>query len=227
MRLGQRLVPLLLIIAVVMFVRAPFLIDAAPHESTMGLVQKIFYFHVASAITTFTSAIVCGLASLVFLMRRRPAADHIAHAAAELTVLFGTIVLVTGPLWARKSWGVWWQWGDARLVMTLVMWMVFIAYLLLRRFGGPGSEVLSAAVGASGMALVPFVYWSVNMWRTIHPKTTVSFTLPPDMMRPFLWCIIAFHVLYPALLLLRARLGASEAAVEAAFLEIDDEGPRT
>ena len=82
------------------------------------------------------------------------------------------IVLITGPLWARKAWGVWWQW-DARLTSTLVMWLIFVAYLLLRRYGGPGSEKLGAVVAIFGMANVPFVYWSVNVWRTVHPKTTV------------------------------------------------------
>ena len=84
-------------------------------------------------------------------------------------MIIGLIVLVTGPLWARKAWGVWWQW-DARLTSTLVMWMIFNAYLLLRRYGGPGSDKLAAAVALFGMANVPFVYWSVNVWRTLHPE---------------------------------------------------------
>src|SRR5438876_8270514 len=118
------------------------------------------------------SAVVCGVASALYLWKKDPAADRVAIAAAELTALFGLIVLVTGPLWARKAWGVWWVW-EARLTMTLVMWMVFASYLLLRRFGGAGSEMLAAAVAVFGMALVPFVYWSVNVWRTMHPTTNV------------------------------------------------------
>ena len=216
------LVPLLLVIAALMFIRAPFIIDAAPYESTMGLVQKIFYFHVPAAITTFLSVFVCGIASAVFLVRRNRAADHVAVAAAELAVLFGLIVLVTGPVWARKAWGVWWTWGDARLVMTFVMWMVFVAYLLLRKFGGPGSEVLAAAAGIFGMVLVPFVYWSVNYWRTVHPKTTVIQSLPPEMSSVLNWCIYAFFVLYAALLLLRARLEASRAHLDDAFLALEE-----
>ena len=98
--------------------------------------------------------------------------------------MFGLIGLITGPLWARKAWGVWWQW-DARLTSALVMWLIFVAYLLLRRYGGPGSEKLAAAVAIFGMANVPFVYWSVNMWRTVHPKTTVVPTLRPEMRGPF------------------------------------------
>jgi heme exporter protein C len=218
----SQLPPLLLVIAALMFVRAPFLIDAVRYESTMGLVQKIFYFHVPAAITTFTSVFVCGIASAVYLVRRRRTADHVAVAAAELAVLFGAIVLVTGPLWARKAWGVWWTWGDARLVMTFVMWMVFVAYLLLRRFGGPGSEVLASVAGMFGMVLVPFVYWSVNYWRTIHPQTTVIRTLPPDMRGVLNWCIYAFLVLYAALLLIRARLEASRATLDDAFLALED-----
>jgi len=105
MRVATRLVPVLLVVAVVMLARAPFLIDAAPYESTMGLVQKIFYFHVPSALVAMTSAIVCGIASTVFLIRRRRLADHVALAAAELVVVFGLIVLVTGPLWARGGSG--------------------------------------------------------------------------------------------------------------------------
>ena len=146
-----RLVPFLLIIAALMFIRAPFLIGAVPNESTMGLVQKIFYFHVPAAVTTFLAVFVCGIASVIYLVRRSRAADHVAVAAAELAVLFGAMVLVTGPLWARKAWGVWWNWEDARLLSTFVMWMVFVAYLLLRRFGGPGSEVLAAAAGIFGV----------------------------------------------------------------------------
>jgi len=221
MKSAERVVPVLLLVAAVMFVRAPFLIDAAPEESTMGLVQKIFYFHVPAAMATFAAAFACGLASAAFLWRRRPMADHVALAGAELAVLFGLIVLVTGPLWARKAWGVWWQW-DARLTITLVMWMVFIAYLMLRRFGGPGSEVLAAAVGVFGMALVPFVYLSVTLWRTIHPTTNVIWSLGPGMREPFWWCTAAFLLLCTGLLLVRARLEATRAALERAYLALEE-----
>src|SRR5215203_3130842 len=129
----------LLLVSVAMFLYAPFLIVGAPYEATMGLVQKIFYFHVPSAMMLFLSAFVAGIASAIFLFARRPGADRVAAAAAEIAVVFGFIVLISGPLWARKAWGLWWQW-DARLTSTLVMWLVFQSYLLLRRYGGPGSE---------------------------------------------------------------------------------------
>lgn len=222
MSIANRVAPLLLVVAAVMFARAPFMIDAAPIESTMGLVQKIFYFHVPSAMLTFLGAFCCGIGSFIYLFRRSRTADHVAVAGAELAVLFGLIVLVTGPLWARKSWGVWWPWGDVRLTMTLVMWMVFVAYLLLRRFGGAGSEVLASAVGVFGTALVPFVYISVNYWRTIHPTTRVVPSLPPEMRAPFYWCILTFLALFGALMIVRVRLEASRAALEEAYVALED-----
>jgi len=221
MRLANRVVPFLLLAAAAMFVRAPFMIEAAPIESTMGVIQKIFYFHVPSAAASFLGAFVCGIASAIYLWRRSRTADHLAVSGAELAVVFGLIVLVTGPLWARKAWGVWWQW-DVRLTMTLVMWMIFVAYLLLRRFGGPGSEVLSAAVGVFGMALVPFIYVSVNYWRTIHPNTNVVRSLPPEMSEPFRWAMIAFMLLFAALLIVRTRLEAGRAALEEAYVSLED-----
>jgi heme exporter protein C len=221
MRVANRFVPFLLLVAAAMFVRAPFMIEAAPIESTMGVVQKIFYYHVPSAMMTFFAAFVCGAASAVFLFGRSRAADHVAVAAAELVVVFGLIVLVTGPLWARKAWGVWWLW-DVRLTMTLVMWMIFVAYLMLRRFGGPGSDVLAAAVGVFGTALVPFVYVSVNYWRTVHPSTNVVRSLPPEMAGPFRWAIFAFVALFAALLIARIRLESSRAALEEAYVALED-----
>ena len=221
MNTANRAVPFLIIGAAVMFARAPFMIYDAPIESTMGLIQKIFYFHVPAASATFLAAAVCGVASAMFLWRRTAAADHVAVSAAELAVVFGIIVLITGPLWARKAWGIWWQW-DVRLTMTLVMWMVFVAYLLLRRFGGPGSEVLAAAVGLFGMALVPFIYISVNYWRTIHPTTNVVPSLPRAMAAPFWWSMVAFVLLFAAVLIVRVRLESSRAALENAYAALED-----
>lgn len=214
-------VPLFLVVAAGMFAYAPFLIDAAPYESTMGLIQRIFYYHVPSAMVMFGSAFVCGIASAVYLAKRTPKSDAVAIAAAELVVVFGLIVLVTGPLWAKKAWGVWWQW-DARLTSSLVLWLIFVSYLMLRRFAGAGSEMLAAAVGVFGMANVPFVYWSVNVWRTIHPNTNVVKSLAPEMRLPFYWCAAAFICLYVALLLTRLRLEQARRGLEAAYAEIED-----
>ena len=217
----KALYPVLLLVTILLFGYAPFMIINAPYESTMGLVQKIFYFHVPSAIAMFLSAFIAGIASAIFLFAKKPAADRVALAAAELTIVFGLVVLVSGPLWARKAWGVWWQW-DARLTSTLIMWLVFQAYLLLRRYGGPGSDKLSAAVAVFGAALVPFVYWSVNMWRTLHPTTNVVPTLDPSMRGPFLFCVVAFLCLYALLLSMRVSLESKRARLEELYLALED-----
>ena len=209
------------ILIAAMFAYAPVLIVGAPYESTMGLVQKIFYFHVPSWIVMFTSAFVCGTASAVVLFTRSRNADALAQAAAELAVVFGIIGLITGPLWARKAWGLWWQW-DARLTSALVMWLIFSAYLLLRKYGGPGSEKLAAAVGVFGMANIPFVYWSVNLWRTVHPTTNVVPTLQPSMGFPFLWCSLAFVGLYGLMLAARIRLERRRTELDALYLQLED-----
>jgi heme exporter protein C len=217
----QRSVPLLLVVTFAMFGAAPFLIHNAPYESTMGLVQKIFYFHAPSGMVMFFGAFVSGVASAIFLFRGRPGADRVALAAAELTVVLGLIVLVTGPLWARKAWGVWWQW-DARLTSSLLVWMMFTSCLLVRRFGGPGSEKLAAAVAIFGMANVPFVYVSVNVWRTLHPKTTVVPSLGAGMREPFWFCVVAFLALFMLLLALRVRLAEQQAELDAHYLALDE-----
>lgn len=204
-----------------MFMAAPFLIDGAPYESTMGLVQKIFYFHVPSAMTMFVSAVVCGLASTIYLFKGRASADRLAVAAAELASVFGLIVLVTGPLWARKAWGVWWVW-DERITSTFVLWLIFNAYLLLRKYGGPGSEKLAAGLALFGMANVPFVYWSVNVWRTMHPKTTVIPTLKAGMREPFWFCVLAFLLFYVLALTARAHLESRRAELEELYLAIEE-----
>ncbi|MEO7191089.1 MAG: cytochrome c biogenesis protein CcsA [Vicinamibacterales bacterium] len=232
MTAGRRLVPVLLVVSAAMFAAAPFIIDTAPYESTMGLVQRIFYFHVPNAILMMLASSACGVASLVYLMRRRQSADFVALALAELVVVLGVIVLITGPIWARKAWGVWWDW-EPRLTSTLIMWMVFSAYLLLRRFGGAGSEVMAAAVGLFGAVLSPFVYWSVNMWRTLHPKTSVLPNMVAaiatgdvesgsTMAGPLIWCFVAFTLFYIAVILLRVRLESTRATLERAVLLLED-----
>lgn len=204
-----------------MFVAAPFVIAHAPYESTMGLVQKIFYFHVPSWFAMFTAIGVCGVASLVHLFKSSSKADRLAEAAAELAVLFGLMGLVTGPLWGRKSWGVWWQW-DAKLTIALLLEMTFISGILVRKYGGPGSDKLAAAVGIFGLAVSPFVYEAVNIWRTIHPKTSVVPTLPATMGGPFWFCVTAFLLLFVVLLTLRVNLAERQTALDELYLAQED-----
>src|SRR5262245_57881483 len=116
-------------LAGLMLAVSPLIIANAPYESTMGLVYKVFYYHMPSAWMFLTGSIVCGVASVRFLATDNPRHDRTAWAAAELVVLFGAITLVTGPLWARRAWGTWWVW-DARITSSLIGWMVAWAYLI-------------------------------------------------------------------------------------------------
>jgi heme exporter protein C len=209
------------IVCFLMFVISPILIANAPYESTMGLVQKIFYYHMPSAGVFLFSAIVCGIASARFLFTRSAHQDRVAWAAAELLVLFGAVALVTGPLWARKAWGVWWQW-DVRLTSSLMGWMIGVAYLLVLKYGGPGADKLAAGLALFGMANVPFIYISVNYWRTIHPTTNVVPTLPVSMGVPFWFCFGAFVLLFVLLLKLRVRLEEQRAQVDALYLAAEE-----
>jgi heme exporter protein C len=204
----------------VMFAASPFIIANAPYESTMGLVQKIFYYHLPSALMFLTAGVVCGIASARYLFKGDPRHDRTAWAAAELAVLFGLLTLVTGPLWARRAWGVWWVW-DVRLTASLLSWMVAVAYLLVRKYGGPGSDKLAAGLALFGMANVPFIYVSVNYWRTIHPQTTVVPTLPASMGLPLWFCVVAFVLCFVLLLKMRVRLEEQRARLDSIYLSLD------
>jgi heme exporter protein C len=197
--------PLLLALTALMFVGAPFMIASAPYESTMLLVQKIFYFHVPSWFAMFTGVFVAGIAGVLFLARNDVRGDQVAVSASEIALVFGAMGLTSGPIWARKAWGVFWQW-DAKLTIALLLELIFVAYLLLRKYGGAGSEKLAAAVALFGMAVVPFVYYAVNIWRTVHPNTNVIPSLVPGMRGPFWYCVVTFLLFFLVLLALRARV---------------------
>lgn len=214
------LIPLLAV-ALVIFAAAPFLIHGAPYEMTMGLVQKIFYFHVPAAMLTLVWAFVAGIASVVFLFRKSRMADYVALAASEMVVVLGSMMLVSGPLWGRKAWGVWWVW-DPRLTSSLMLWITFVAYLLLRRFGGPGSDKLGAGLAIFGMANVPFIYVSVNYWRTLHPQTTVVPNLVPPMAGPLWFAMLGFVTFSLVLVALRVQLEEQRDRVEALYLAADE-----
>jgi heme exporter protein C len=217
----SKLFPPLTILTAAMFAYAPVMIAGAPYESTMLLVQKIFYFHVPAWFVMFTAIFICGYQSARFLFKGHAAADRVAAAAGELAVVFGVMGLVTGPLWGRKAWGVWWQW-DARLTTALLLELIFVAYLLVRRYGGPGSEKLAAAVGIFGALNVPFVYMSVNIWRTLHPRTSVVPTLGAGMFGAFWFSVAAFMLLFALLLAMRARLEHQRALVDELYRAQED-----
>ena len=147
----------------------------APQEMTMGEVQRIFYIHVAAAWTAFLAYFILFLASAAYLWKRSPGADALAHACGEVGFVFCTVVLVTGPLWAKPVWGIWWTW-DARLTSTFVLWLLFVSYLMLRSYVlNPGrAATLAAVVAIMGFVDVPIVYMSIRWWRTQHPQPVIG-----------------------------------------------------
>ncbi len=146
----------------------------APQELTMGEVQRIFYIHFPSAMTAFLAYFVVFLGSLGYLWKRSPFADDVAQAAAEVGFVFCCCVLVTGPLWAKPVWGIWWTW-DARLTSTFILWLLFISYLMLRSYlVNPGrAALLSAVVGIIGFVDVIVDYMAIRWWRTQHPQPVI------------------------------------------------------
>jgi len=146
----------------------------APIESEMGIVQKIFYFHVPLAWNAFLGFAIVFFASFRYLATRDPKWDARAVAAAEVGVLFTTLVLITGPIWAKPVWGIWWTW-DARLTLTFVLWLIYMGYLMLRRYieSPERRAVLAAVVGVTGFVDVPLVYFAIRWWRTQHPQPVI------------------------------------------------------
>ena len=147
---------------------------AAPREATMGEIQRIFYYHVPSAWTAFLCFFANFIASIVYLAWRNLKADAFAVSTAEVGVVFCTVVLVTGPLWARPVWGIWWTW-DLRLTLTLVLWLIYVSYLVLRRFSTSGqTPVMAAVLAVFGALDVPLVYFSIWFFRTQHPQPVIG-----------------------------------------------------
>jgi heme exporter protein C len=219
----------LLILAAIdaaMFAYAPFAINAAPYESSMLLVQKIFYFHFATWMAVTAGLTVCGVASLWYLFKSSELADKIAVASAEVVVIFTLFGLVSGSLWARKAWGIWWDW-EPRLTMAFMLELIFLGYIIVRRFGGPGSEKLAAAMGIFGAATGPFIYKSVDWWRTIHPKTSVMTTLADTAGGAIMWnvvwyCVASFLLLFTLLLTARMHLERLRTDLDRLYLAAED-----
>lgn len=186
----------------------------APVEREQGIVQKIFYFHVSTAWVGFVAFFVVFLSSIFYLVAKDRRYDVIAFSSAEIGVIFLTLVLITGPLWGRPIWGTWWTW-DSRLTTTLILWLIYVAYLMLRSYAteGPQRAKMAAVLGIIGFLDVPLIHLSVEWWRTMHPKPVVmNFKsgvgkgLPPEMLIALLVSLLAFSLLYCFLLIQRVKL---------------------
>ena len=148
---------------------------AAPTERTMGDVQRIFYYHVPSAWTALLLFVINFVSSIVYLVRKSAKADILALVSAEVGVVFCTVVLVTGPIWAKPVWGIWWDPADIRLNSTLALCLIYISYLILRKFSTSSKTASIAAAWAVFGALdVPFVFFSIWFFRTQHPSPVIA-----------------------------------------------------
>lgn len=188
----------------------------APTEMTMGDVQRIFYYHVPSAWTGMLLFFVNFFASIWYLIKRTSGSDALAVTTAEVGLVFWTIVLLTGPIWARPVWGIWWTW-DARLTSTLLLWLIYVSYLVLRRFSTGGqTPVLAAALAVFGFADVPFVYLSIRFFRTQHPQPVIGGggSLDPTMWHAALWNWLAFSAFAAVLCYFRYQLERKQRDVE-------------
>jgi heme exporter protein C len=182
----------------------------APIEARMGIVQKIFYFHVPSAYAMYIGATACFLGSVGYLVTRKDGWDALARAGAELSIVMGAIVLVTGPLWAAKAWGYFWTW-DPRLTTAMLSWMIYVAYSVLRSFAGdgPGERKFAAALGVLGAANLPIIHYSVQKWGGQHPTVVTGKgggLQDANMKLAFALGMIAFTVFAITLIYLRVRL---------------------
>lgn len=192
----------------------------APDEVTMHAIQRIFYFHVPSWSASFTAFFISWVASIAYLASREDRFDWLAVSAAEVGVIACTIGLITGPLWAKPVWGIWWTW-DMRLTTTFILWLLYISYLLLRGLvEEPGRRATLAAVfGVFAFLDVPLVYMSNRLWRTQHPRP-VLFGGPGSYLNPTMAKVLGFSIL--SVLCLMVIILVDRYRLEALRHEVDE-----
>jgi heme exporter protein C len=207
---------LLLVTGLLMLADLYLIFMVAPTDAVMGDVQRVFYFHVPMAIMSFLAFFVVFVASVGYLVRRGRRWDSVAHASAEVGVLFVSLALITGIIWGRPVWNTWWTW-EPRLTTTLILWLIYVSYLMIRSYAPSQDKAArySAVVGIIGFVDVPIVYYSVVWWRSIHPSPVVgpfaeSGALEPIMLVTLLFSLVTFVVLFALLVWERAALRDSE-----------------
>ena len=192
-----------------------------PMEARQGMAQKIFYVHAPAAWGALIAFILVGVASLLYLWLHDPRLDLFAEASAEVGLAFSAVMLTTGPIWGKPIWGTWWTW-DARLTLTLFLFLLFLGYLTLRAAVREPVERarFSAVLGIMALVLVPFIHLSVYLFRTLHPQPILLKpsrpSLPPEMLRTLLIGVGAFMLLYIGFVTLRYGIALARDAEEAA-----------
>lgn len=213
------------IVAPAMIAALYLIFIAVPTERTQGVVQRIFYVHVPSAWAAFAGFLAVAVASGCFLATGRAVYDRVARACAEVGMVFCTLVLITGPIWARPIWGAWWTW-DPRLTMTILLWTIYAAYLLLRAFGGPEESIAryAAVLGIVGALDIPLIRVSVRLWRGIHPAVISAPAnegglADPTMRLTLFFTAACFALLATWLISVRLRMIRVEDEIEALYLQ--------
>lgn len=216
----------ILVVALVIFAGYAALF-IAPDEATMHEVQRIFYFHVASWTAMFTAFSAALMGNILYLRTRKPKWDWLGVSGAEVGVTCCTIGLVTGPLWAKPVWGIWWTW-DARLTTTFLLWLLYISYLLLRGLiEDPGRRAtLSAVFGVFAFLDVPLVYASNRLWRTQHPAPVIfggqNSGMDPTMAKVLMISMAAIVTVTIVLLAQRYRLERLRHEVDELRLAVEE-----
>ena len=206
---------LLIVSAALMAVTLYMVFMWVPTEQNLGVSQRIFYFHVPLGWIGMLSIVVVAVASLMHLITGKEKWDSLAYATAELGVIFATLILVTGSIWARPVWGVWWTW-DAKLTTTLVLWFIYVGYLMIRAYGPSGTQGkrYASVIALIGAIDSPIIYKATDWWRTAHPERNVPSDLASEMLLTLLVAMMAFTVLYAYLLVERYSLRKSESDLD-------------
>tara|TARA_B100001123_G_scaffold60448_1_gene65468 strand:- start:2501 stop:3229 length:729 start_codon:yes stop_codon:yes gene_type:complete len=208
------------ITGVMMLVDLYLIFMVAPTDSVLGHVQRVFYFHVPIAIMSFLAFFVVFVGSLMYLINRTPKWDALAHASAEVGVVFVTLALLTGIIWARPVWNTWWTW-EPRLTTTMILWLIYVAYLMIRSYAPNPSKgaIYAAVMGIIGFVDVPIVYYSVVWWRSIHPSPVVgpfaqSDALDGTMALVLLFSFITFLFFFIYMVMERLELRKTEEGLQ-------------
>src|SRR5208337_1144552 len=186
----------------------------APEERTMGVIQRIFYFHVASAWAGFTAFFLCFVGNLLYVWKRDQKYDWLGVSGAEVGLAFTTVVLITGPIWAHPVWGIWWTW-DARLTSTFVLWLLYVSYLLLR----------TLVEEPDRRALLSSLFGATRWWRTQHPQTVImggqGSGLDPVMKAVFFFSAFAMHIFMIFLIAERYALEKMQTETDSLAREVE------
>jgi heme exporter protein C len=188
---------------------AAYVVLTAPVDATQGVIQKILYVHVPCALSAYLGFLVTGLGGALYLWRNEERFDRLALSGAEVGVIFCTLTLLSGPVWARGTWGQWWVW-DPRLSVTLLLWFIYVAYLLLRSFteGSERTARFAAVYGLVGTLAIPLNYYAIDLFggAAMHPENLESGSLGAGMRLPFALSMLTGAAAFAHLLLLRLDL---------------------